>query len=448
MNLGKWLEQQHSLAEQLDVMLSICKSVVGSHQGGSAAGVALAPPRMEVDSGGNLHLMGGSIGTPTEYAAPELGEGDDPTPSADVFAVGVIYYEILTGRHPFASGGGFDRNTDPTPLRDARSDLPSDVADAIQACLDKDPDWRPKDLEYLLSVLEKAAEEGPKPSVSRTPTIKPTVKRRTMRPKMTPGSNPPQVKRPASQLPTAPRATAKPPTARLKSTSSGTGSNIGYVLAALLVLALGGAGAYFALQSAGVIGEGQQTADEPTASEADAGTEATPAPTPRPAPRTARAAPPPTTAAAAPTPAVQATPPPVSEPARETVAAAAPTPTPVPRATPAPAPTPAPAATPAETAGPAEPAVITTLSPPNLKRGAKTIVDVRGSGFVAHHQARFMRGRKTADGLKIVGSKFASPDLLQLLIEVDAKAPTGEYMIQVFAPGVGASNVHRFEITK
>ena len=92
--------------------------------------------------------------------------------------------------------------------------------------------------------------------------------------------------------------------------------------------------------------------------------------------------------------------------------------------------------------------MITTLSPPNLKRGAKTIVDVRGSGFVAQHKARFMRGRKTADGVKVVGSKFASPNLLQLLIEVDPKAPTGEYMIQVFAPGVGASNVHRFEVTK
>ena len=206
MNLAKWLEQPHSLAEQLEVMLSICKSVVGSHQGGSAAGVALAPARMEVDSGGSLHLMGGSIGTPTEYAAPELGEGDDPTPSADVFAVGVIYYEILTGRHPFARAGGFDRDIDPTPLRDKRSDLPSDVADAIQACLDKDPDWRPKDLDYLLSVLEKAATEGSKPSASRTPTIKPTVKRGTMRPQMKPGSNPPQVQRSADAAADGPPA--------------------------------------------------------------------------------------------------------------------------------------------------------------------------------------------------------------------------------------------------
>ena len=78
MNLGKWLEQQHSLAEQLEVMLSICKSVVSSHRGGSAAGVALSPPRMEVDKGGNLHLMGGSVGTPTEYAAPSWARETSP----------------------------------------------------------------------------------------------------------------------------------------------------------------------------------------------------------------------------------------------------------------------------------------------------------------------------------------------------------------------------------
>ena len=76
------------------------------------------------------------------------------------------------------------------------------------------------------------------------------------------------------------------------------------------------------------------------------------------------------------------------------------------------------------------------------------MVDVRGTGFVAQHKARFMRGRKTADGVKVVGSKFASADLLQLLIEIDAKAPTGEYMLQIYAPGVGASNVYRFEVTK
>ncbi len=182
MNLGKWLEQTHSLAEQLEVMHSICKAVVGIHQGGSAAGVALAPPRMELDGSGSLHMMGGSIGAPTEYAAPELGEGDDPTPSADVFAIGVIFYEILTARHPFASGGGFDRDIDPTPLRDIRSDLAAEVADAIQACLDKDPDWRPKDLDYLLSALEKSAADGPRPARTHPPTVKPTVKRGTMRP--------------------------------------------------------------------------------------------------------------------------------------------------------------------------------------------------------------------------------------------------------------------------
>ena len=111
-------------------------------------------------------------------------------------------------------------------------------------------------------------------------------------------------------------------------------------------------------------------------------------------------------------------------------------------------PTPAPTAAPEAVAVPTEPARITTLSPPSLKRGTKTIVDVRGSGFMAQHKARLLKGRNAANAVKIVGSKFASPELLQLLIEVEAKAPTGEYMIQVFAPGVGASNVHRFEVTK
>ena len=46
-------------------------------------------------------------GTP-EYMAPEVIQGEDPTYSSDLYSVGVVLYELLTGSTPFAGGSSMD----------------------------------------------------------------------------------------------------------------------------------------------------------------------------------------------------------------------------------------------------------------------------------------------------------------------------------------------------
>ena len=87
-------------------------------------------------------------------------EGSSYSPQADIYAVGVIFYEMLSGKSPSA-------NEKPTPLGDLRPDISRDLTDAVMGCLEKGPDWRPKDLSYLLQVVRTMRSSGVKGAAAR-----------------------------------------------------------------------------------------------------------------------------------------------------------------------------------------------------------------------------------------------------------------------------------------
>jgi TolB-like protein/tRNA A-37 threonylcarbamoyl transferase component Bud32 len=112
-----------------------------------------------------LTQAGTSLGTPA-YMAPEQALGEAVDARTDLYAWGVIAYELLAGAHPFAAHKTAQRlvaahlTEMPTSLDVARPDLPADIAALVMQCLAKDPVERPADAGVLLSRLSAAVTPG------------------------------------------------------------------------------------------------------------------------------------------------------------------------------------------------------------------------------------------------------------------------------------------------
>ncbi len=100
-------------------------------------------------------------GTPG-YIAPECFLGDPYTPRADLFALGLILYEALVGRHPFQ--GRTLRETilntatvEPEPIEHFRGDVPAELSDLTMELMAKEPDDRPSSAAEVADQLEEMA---------------------------------------------------------------------------------------------------------------------------------------------------------------------------------------------------------------------------------------------------------------------------------------------------
>ena len=109
--------------------------------------------------GPTLTSLGIALGTPA-YMAPEQAAADPHVDArADIYALGVVAYELLAGRTPFA---GLNQQqtlsahitTQPTPVSQHRPQLPPGLAQAIMRCLEKHPSDRWQSADDLHSALE------------------------------------------------------------------------------------------------------------------------------------------------------------------------------------------------------------------------------------------------------------------------------------------------------
>jgi len=92
-----------------------------------------------------LTVPGGFLGTP-ECCAPEQFQGGAITPATDIYAFGIVLYELATGMHPFASpnalGAAVLRGRRPTPVSSVNPSAPNRWDHVIQKCLEFEPSNR------------------------------------------------------------------------------------------------------------------------------------------------------------------------------------------------------------------------------------------------------------------------------------------------------------------
>jgi serine/threonine-protein kinase len=111
------------------------------------------------ESGGTLTQMGVSLGTPA-YMSPEQISGEPVDQRADLYAWGVMAYELVVGGHPFAAkvtaqqlvAAHLTELPSTAPMQ--REGVPAALATLIMRCLEKDRTRRPQSADELLSVLD------------------------------------------------------------------------------------------------------------------------------------------------------------------------------------------------------------------------------------------------------------------------------------------------------
>jgi len=130
-------------------------------------------------AGGTLTQLGTSLGTPA-YMAPEQAAGDAVDARADLYAWGLMAYELLAGRHPFAGKTSAQQliaaqiAEAPTPLGTVAPAVPRALAALVMACLAKAPAERPANAGALLAALDATpSASGSHPTDARTRRLAP-----------------------------------------------------------------------------------------------------------------------------------------------------------------------------------------------------------------------------------------------------------------------------------
>ncbi len=163
-----------SPAQAIAIARQICAGLSEAHKLG-VIHRDLKPQNIMVDENGRAMIVdfgiarslhsesltdtGVMIGTP-EYMAPEQAEGDKPGPHTDIYALGVILYEMLTGEPPFSGHTPVaiamqHKTQSPPDPAEKNPDIPESLSLLILQLLEKDPSDRPLSASDVYKKLNK-----------------------------------------------------------------------------------------------------------------------------------------------------------------------------------------------------------------------------------------------------------------------------------------------------
>ena len=104
------------------------------------------------------------VGSP-DYLSPEQARSEPVTPQTDIYSLGVMLYEMLSGRRPFQGANRVSTlaailQQEPKPLTEIDAKIPSDLGRVVMRCLRKDPERRFQGMADVRVALEELREEA------------------------------------------------------------------------------------------------------------------------------------------------------------------------------------------------------------------------------------------------------------------------------------------------
>ncbi len=169
-----------NLGKTIFIARQICEGLTEAH-GLDVVHRDLKPQNIMVDKQGNAHIMdfgiarslaakgitgtGVMIGTP-DYMSPEQVEGKEIDQRTDIYSMGAILYEMVTGQVPFEGDTPFSialkhKTEIPRDPRKLNSQVSPDISRVILKCMEKDRNKRFQVAEELLAELRRLEEDFP-----------------------------------------------------------------------------------------------------------------------------------------------------------------------------------------------------------------------------------------------------------------------------------------------
>jgi eukaryotic-like serine/threonine-protein kinase len=182
------------------------------------------------------------------YFAPEQAAGEPPTPASDVYSLGIVMYELLSGTPPFTAGTADELarlhiSARPVPIREYIPDIPSALEEILMKVLSKEPAARYRTADQLGRVLKKFGtlpDPQPEPVSPSVITLNPDVAERITNQGRTPPPQPIPAPAPVYQPQYTPPTQPEPASTYAAGSEAEEIDWVSVGLGLLAVLAVGG----------------------------------------------------------------------------------------------------------------------------------------------------------------------------------------------------------------